>query len=104
MAVILQPVKTYLFFPLNEIKQLTLFSVFQHNEYVATRVNELKVLDDMWMVKPTQYFDFSLDLFKDSLHLNLSLIQNLDRYLVISDLIHRHYRRNKQLRYCQKCA
>ena len=90
----------YLFFALNQIEQLSLFGIFEDNEDVRACVDKLKVLDDVWMVEFPEYFDLTLDLFKDALQLNLSLIQNLDGHLVICDLVHRHYRQNK----CEKTA
>jgi len=77
-----------LVFALNKIEELAFLCVLEHNEDVATCVDELEVLDDMRVVEPPQYFYFALYLFKNALQLNLSLVEYFDGDSVVCDLVY----------------
>ena len=66
-------------------------SVLENDENITAGVDEFKVLDNVGVIESPEDFDFSLDLIKDTLTLNLSLVQNFDGYLMLCDFIDRHY-------------
>ena len=83
---------TYLFFALNQVKQLSFFGILENNEYITASVDELEVFDNVRMVESAQYFYFSLNFFEYALHLDFALVQNFDSHFMLGDFIDRHYR------------
>ena len=51
------------------------------------------MLDNVWVVETAQDLDLSFHLLEDALHPNLTLVKNLDGYLVVSDFIDGDYKR-----------
>ena len=49
-------------------------SVLENDENITAGVDEFKVLDNVGVIESPEDFDFSLDLIKDTLTLNLSLV------------------------------
>ena len=45
------------------------------------------MLDDVWVVEPSQNFDFTFDLFKDPLLLDVLFVQDFDRHFVVGYLV-----------------
>ena len=82
----------YLFFALDQIKKFAFLGILENDEDVTACINELKVLYNMRVVKPAQYFNLTFYFFKDVLLLNLALVQNFDGHFMLRDFIDRHYR------------
>ena len=83
---------TYLFFSLDQVKQFPLFSILEYYEDVTAGIDELKVLDNVWVIEAAQHLDLPFDFLKDALELNLTLVQNFYRHFMTSKLIYSNYR------------
>ena len=49
------------------------------------------MLDNVRVIELPEDFDFSFDLFKNALLLNLLLVEDLNGHFVLSDIVDSHY-------------
>jgi hypothetical protein len=70
------------FSPSNQVEEFPASCVLKDHEDLGLCVNELKQLNSMRVVEPTQDLQLSLDLFEDSVLANFLLVQNLNGHFV----------------------